>query len=68
MSQFLYISTLYFTLAHHKWVNEHHSNLETLAGNDHMIKEYMVKSLQEGWTALKDDLFEKLVIPSETLK
>ena len=30
-----------------------------------MIKECMVKVLQEGWTALKDELFEKLAVSME---
>jgi transposase len=44
-----------------EWVNEHHPELETLTGNDEMIKECMVKALQEGWNALKDELFEELI-------
>ena len=35
-----------------------HSELETLTGKDDMIKERIIEALQEGWTALKDKLFE----------
>ena len=45
-----------------EWVNEHHPELETLTGEDDMIKKCMVKALQEGWDALKDELFEKLAV------
>ncbi len=30
-----------------------------------MIKEYLVKALQEGWDALKNRLFEKLALSIE---
>jgi len=45
-----------------EWVNEHHPELETLTGDDEMIKE---KALQEGWTALKDELFKNLAVSME---
>ena len=44
-----------------EWVNDHHPELDTLTGEDSMIKECMVKALEEGWTALKNELFENLV-------
>ena len=43
-------------------VNEHHPRLGALTSEDDMIKECMVKALQEDWTALKDELFEKLAV------
>ena len=42
--------------------NEHPSELEILTSEDEMIKECMMKTLQEDWTALKDELFENLVV------
>ena len=45
-----------------EWVNEHHPELETLTSDDKMIKECMIKALEEGWDALKDELFEKLAV------
>lgn len=43
-----------------EWVNTHHPELEIMTKNDEMIKECMAKALQEGWNALKNELFEKL--------
>ena len=37
-----------------EWVNLHHPELETMTGDDNIIKEAMVEALQEGWAALKD--------------
>jgi len=48
-----------------EWVNEHHPELETLTGDDDMVKECMVKALQEGWAALKDELLENLAMSME---
>ena len=48
-----------------EWVNKHHPELETLIDEDEMIKECMVKTLQEGWIVLKDELFEKLAVLME---
>jgi len=31
-----------------EWVNEHHRELEILTSKDDMIKEHMIKALQEG--------------------
>ena len=36
--------------------------LEILISEDGMIDKRMMKALQEDWTALKDELFEKLVV------
>lgn len=43
-----------------EWVNEHHPELETLTRNEDMVKEYMIKALQEGLEALKGELFENI--------
>ena len=48
-----------------EWVNEHHPELPALTGDENMIKECLVRALQEGWAALKDELFEKLAVSME---
>jgi len=46
-------------------INEHHSKLEALISEDDIIKKCIVKTLQEDWTALKHELFEKLEMSIE---
>ena len=44
-----------------KWVHEHHPELETMTGDNVVIKQRMLEALQEGWDALPQDFLDKLV-------
>ena len=44
-----------------EWVHEHYPKLETLTGNDEMIKKWMIEILQEVWAHLNDEFLEKLI-------
>jgi len=44
-----------------EWVHEHHPELETMTGDDVVIKQRMLEALQEGWDALPQDFLDKLV-------
>ena len=44
-----------------QWVWKHHPELLELKGKGQNTKEAMLKALQEGWDAIEEEFFEKLI-------
>jgi transposase len=44
-----------------EWVWKHHPELLELKGKGQSVKDAMLKALQEGWEAIEEEFFKKLI-------
>ena len=43
-----------------EWVHTHYPELKVLISNKDIIKEHMIETLQEAWTAINEEFLTKL--------